>query len=281
MTRPLFGIVAALPEELRPLRARLLDERSLRSESTGGRVVWCGRLGRSDVALMATGDGERNARTGVAALFDTVAVDALIVIGTAGALSPRLGVADLVFATEVRDGGGAVWRPPNDVLAAARDLVTRASLRAGRVVTVKAIVDSTATKQMLAERHQDAAWAVVDLETAHYAAAAEARRIPWAALRAVSDTANESLPALLNRCRDEGGAIRRMHVVRSMLFDPRPLPWLLELRGRVRVSAERLADGVARLCAVWPSPDVDLGKRGRARRSKRETHAVGADGGTS
>jgi hypothetical protein len=82
---------------------------------------------------------------------------------------------------------------------------------------------------------------VVDLESASYAAAAQAARVPWLILRAISDTSEEALPALLNRCRDNGGAVRRAGVLRGLLSDPRPLPTLLRLRQRVEHCAPVLA----------------------------------------
>src|SRR5581483_8501759 len=74
-----------------------------------------------------------------------------------------------------------------------------------------------------------------------YAAAAAAAGIPWLVVRAVSDTASEALPALLNRSRDDGGAVRRSSVVRGLLGDPGALPVLMSLRRRVRDGAEALA----------------------------------------
>ena len=50
-----------------------------------------------------------------------------------------------------------------------------------------------------------------------YAAAAQAAAIPWIVLRAVSDRADEALPALLNRCRNDGGAVNRSRVLRGVL----------------------------------------------------------------
>ena len=95
-----------------------------------------------------------------------------------------------------------------------------------------------------------AAAAVVDLESAAYAEAAIAARIPWLILRAVSDTAAEALPALLNHARDAGGAVRRGRVVAGLLREPSALPRLLGLRRRVAACAEALARGAARVIAL-------------------------------
>jgi hypothetical protein len=83
--------------------------------------------------------------------------------------------------------------------------------------------------------------AAVDLESAEWAAAAAARGLPWIILRAVSDAAGEEMPALLNDCLDDGGAVRRGRLALRLFGQPSALPRLLVLRQRVRVSAGVLA----------------------------------------
>jgi hypothetical protein len=124
------------------------------------------------------------------------------------------------------------------------------------VLTALRIADSVAEKRRLLKLAHlrddggEGGAAVVDLESAAYAEAAAAERIPWLVLRAVSDTADEALPALLNRALDDGGAIRRGRVLAGLLGHPAALPQLLGLRRRVRASAEVLARGVEALLAA-------------------------------
>ena len=79
--------------------------------------------------------------------------------------------------------------------------------------TTAAIATSVTAKAALDERHGDGGAAVVDLESAAFVEAADEAGVPWLVLRAVADTADESLPAWLDRCRDANGAIRRARVV--------------------------------------------------------------------
>jgi adenosylhomocysteine nucleosidase len=232
-----IAIVAAMPEELAPLRARLSGP--VRTEPTSLRslVVEHGRLGGQDVALAATGDGARNAREGVVALLGASGARALIVIGVSGALSPELATADLVVASRVTDEDGRVRDADlESVAAAARATGGRAAV----IVSARRIADSVAEKRRLAQE-AGPHLAVVDLESASYVAAAEAAGIPWIVLRAVSDTAGEALPALLNRSLDAGGAVSRGRVLRGLLGDPGALPLLLTLRKRVAECALVLA----------------------------------------
>ena len=240
-----IAIVAAMPEELAPLRARLAG--ATRAQR-GAVVVERGRLGGREVALAATGDGARNARAGVAELLAAAAPEALVVLGVSGALSPELGTADLIVATRVTDEEGTA-RQADAARVAATALATGG--RVAVVMSARRIADSADEKRRLALQ-AGAGLAVVDLESAAYVAAAEAAAIPWVVLRAVSDRADENLPALLNRSLDAGGAVNRGRVLRGLFGDPGALPHLLALRKRVGQCAEvlaRAAEAALPVCA--------------------------------
>ena len=232
-----IAIVAAMPEELAPLRARLSGPVRTQPTSLRALVVERGRLGGHDVALAATGDGARNAREGVAALLDSSGARALVVIGVSGALSPELATADLVVATRVVDAEGRAHEADAEAATAAAHAT---GARAAVIMSARRIADSVAEKRRLAQQ-AGGGLAVVDLESASYVAAADGAGIPWIVLRAVSDTAGEALPALLNRSLDAGGAVSRGRVLRGLLGDPGALPLLLTLRKRVAECALVLA----------------------------------------
>jgi adenosylhomocysteine nucleosidase len=232
-----IAIVAAMPEELAPLRARLAGP--VRTEPTSLRslVVERGRLGGHEVALAATGDGARNARDGIDALLAASVPRALVVIGVSGALSPELATTDLIVASRVVDEDGSGHDADVESVAAA----TRATGgRPAVIMSARRIADSVDEKRRLA-RQAGGGLAVVDLESASYVAAAGGAGIPWIVLRAVSDSAGEALPALLNRSLDAGGAVSRGRVLRGLFGDPGALPQLLALRRRVAECALVLA----------------------------------------
>jgi adenosylhomocysteine nucleosidase len=245
------AVVAALPEELAPLRARLTGiERARR----GPLVVESGRLAGRRVALCSTGDGAENARLGIAALLGASRADALMVIGVAGALSAELRTAALIVASRVTDEGGRSFTADAEQVAA----VARATGgRAAVVVSAARIADSASEKQRLGRVAGAAGGAaVVDLESATYVAAAADAGIPWLVLRAVSDTAEEALPEMLNRSRDDGGAVRRGQVFLRLLGQPQALPFLLALRRRVGACAEVLARAVSAALPSFHAPRV-------------------------
>ena len=257
-------IVSAMTEELAVLRARLAGATAL--PITGAarvRDVVSGRLGGHPVVLAATGDGARNAREGIAALLAALPVRQLLVLGISGGLTADLRAGDVVVATrvvdEAADASTAMTAPGPAVEAA-----TRASgARPAVIVSGRHLADSVAEKRRLAAL-AGATTAGVDLESAGYVAAAQAAGLPWTILRAVSDTADEALPALLNRARDEGGAVRRGSVVRGLFGDPGALPALMALRRRLKLCAESLARAATAVVTGGALPSLTSGAPGSA-----------------
>lgn len=238
--RPLL-VLAPLPEEIRALGKRLTHIE--RVQVPGLRRAWRGSLQGSPAVLAVTGDGERNARRGVEAALETFRPARLLVIGVAGALTPELGVGDVIVARQVLQPDGEPREPSPERLARA----VEAGIPAGTVVTTGRLAATPEAKARLAARPGVGAPAVVDLESAYYAQAADAAGVPWLVLRAVSDTAAESLPTYLERCRDEGGGVHRGWVVLHGLLRPWSLPALLRLGRRLRLCSETLAEILVRM----------------------------------
>jgi adenosylhomocysteine nucleosidase len=231
-----IAIVAAMPEEIAPLRARL-DR---------------GRLGGQEVEIVVTGDGARNARAGANRTLASGGVQALVVLGVSGALTPALATADLIVGARVKDEEGRAYAAaPGQVAAIAQATGGRPAL----VMSARKIADTVEEKMRLArlaEVEVDGRTAVVDLESAAYVAAAEEARVPWVVLRAVSDVAGEALPAILNRSADSSGSVNRGRVLRGLFSDPGALPHLLALRKRVNQCADvlaRAAEAAVRIAA--------------------------------
>ena len=231
-------VLAALPDEVHELRAMLVDMRSLPGEGAVQRGRWRGR----DVALAVTGDGDRNARVGAAAALRRVRARIVIAIGVAGGLSPELATGELLVAHRVMRENGNAWQAPPPWLAGASRL---AGARPAALISVARLAATVGDKRRLLTLTTERApglMAAVDLESAAFAAAAAARGLPWLILRAISDTAAEELPPILNRCLDEGGAIRRRLLAARLFSQPSTLPQLLQLRQRVRACAAVLAN---------------------------------------
>jgi adenosylhomocysteine nucleosidase len=258
------AVLTALPEEAAALRALLSDRRSLRR---GRLEISIGRLAGRTIAVASSGDGARNAQLGAEALLAALPVKLLLVIGVSGALSARLEPAELWVGERVLCvGSGEVLQPS----AALVELAVRsAGARRAVLVTSPDLADSVAEKRRLLTAAQaGTAAALVDLESACYAAVAQAAHIPWLSLRAVSDGADEALPELLNRCRDQGGAVNRARVLRGLLADPLLLPTLLRLRRRVVRCGAVLARAACVLILATEAEAVSLANSARTDASR-------------
>jgi adenosylhomocysteine nucleosidase len=230
------AIVAALEEELSPLGGRIRNPVTQRLDSL---QVTEGQLGDFRVVLAATGDGEQAAEAGISRLLAHHEVDTLIVVGVAGGLDPGLQAGAVVVARAVHNGTGPVGEPDREWLGRA---LQREGTVEGTVVSSSGIAVDPESKSRLRLELEAEGPAVVDLESATYARQAVERSIPYLVLRAVSDTADETLPLDFNRFRGPDGRIDRHRVMRHALLHPGLLPRLLALRHRVHECAQRLAD---------------------------------------
>lgn len=236
---PRVAVVAAMEEELHSLRHRLSHVQRVRV-SVGWAVS--GHLGSGEeVLLVATGEGPAAAATGLSALLADRSLATLVVVGVAGALSPDLSVGDLVAAASVRDGSGEISAPDPTLLQRA---MTAGSVVQGGVVSVERIVVEPTAKQALWRSVGGAPFQVVDLESATYARLAAELEVPYLVLRAVSDTATESLPLDFNEFRFSDGRINRAKVARHLIFHPHLIGPLKSLRTRLRECAVSMADVV-------------------------------------
>jgi adenosylhomocysteine nucleosidase len=252
------AIVAAMDEELAPLRARMTAKTS--GYLPGVRLT-VGRLEGAPVALGVTGDGARNARGGLARLVSNLPVSRVIVAGVSGGVTPDLGVASLVLGDRVVHSRDGSVRVADEALLGAASRACHVGR--GVVVTAPRIADSAEEKAGVREVASLACGGAetptaVDLESSFFVDEALRAGLPWLVLRAISDTADESLPALLNRSRDEGGAIRRGQVALGLLGDPRVLARLLVLRQRVSSCARGLAQTIALIVAALEPADLSL-----------------------
>lgn len=235
------AIVAAMAEELAAMGPYIQHRTRSR---LGGIDVVTGWWGAQPVVLSTTGDGAARARAGLERLLAVVPAHRLVVVGIAGALSPELMIGQVVAADRVLDERGGAHVPDAGLMQAA---LAATGLQPAAILSADRIADDPIAKQRLSTLARSASGgpAVVDLESATYAEVARAAGVPWLILRAVSDAAGEGLPALLNRSRDQGGAVRRSRVLRGLLTNPGALPSLLALRGRLQRCSQELAAALA------------------------------------
>jgi adenosylhomocysteine nucleosidase len=156
---------------------------------------------------------------------------ALIMAGLAGALAPDFTIGDVVVQGSCRALPG---------------------VRLGTLATTSHILATPADKAALFR--QTGALAV-DMETRPVQQYAESLGIPFLAVRAISDTASESLDPALLTLVDADGRPRIGSALRYLAGNPGRLFKLLRLRRATNLALARLsATLVAILDSGWPDP---------------------------
>jgi len=210
-------VVAALPEEIVPIRTRL--------------------RGVDSVVVAMTGAGRRRAETDMRALLASHRPDAWIGAGLAGAATPGIPVGTILVARNV---GDPHW--------SARALARGGALPA-TVVTVDRIAATGREKADFAARGASGDVVALDMETAGWIAAAalaspaapgSSGSPPGLVIRVVSDEADEEIPDFVAAASSADGLDRR-RIALHALAHPSAVGKLLAMRRRARFCAERLA----------------------------------------
>jgi adenosylhomocysteine nucleosidase len=191
--------------------------------------------------VLAGGAGPRGAARAAARLADEGAT-ALLSFGLAGGLSPTSQPGTLII--------------PAEVLADDDRFATDAALTAwlggvtgGTHAAAAATLASAADKRAL---HARTGADAVDLESGAIAAVARARGLPFAALRAVCDTADTDLPPASLVALNSRGEIMIERVLLSLLEHPRQFGALIRLSRQAAAARTALARRVATLAAGAP-----------------------------
>lgn len=92
-----FGIICAMPEEIKELTARLSDKRV---ETIGGKDYLQGKISNQQVVLVESGIGKVEAGITTEHLITDFNVDVVINSGSAGGIGQGLHVGDVVISSE-------------------------------------------------------------------------------------------------------------------------------------------------------------------------------------
>jgi adenosylhomocysteine nucleosidase len=140
----------------------------------------------------------------------------IVSAGACGALDPRLGRGDLVVPETVVAPTGL--RHPTDAVPALT--------RRGALLTVAEVAQTAVDKARL---WMETGALAVDMESAPIVAWARTRGFRVAVVRAVSDTAEQAVPADVAGLVDAGGRVRAGSALRAALARPRAIADALAL----------------------------------------------------
>lgn len=166
---------------------------------------------------------------------------ALVSFGIAGALDPALRPGDLIIADDIAMPDGR--RLPCD--AAWRQRVLEKVSAQGGLVAGRSVAAATRAEKGSLFRETGAA--AVDMESHHVAEAASRNGLPFLVIRAIADTADDTLPEAALKGLNEEGRPAIGAVLLSLLMKPWQLPGLIRVALRSRTAMNALLRGRAAL----------------------------------
>lgn len=161
-----------------------------------------GEYNGKEVMLVITGMGRERAERATKMVLQSNRVKLMVSLGFAGALDPGLAAGDIILCSGIhcQNGNGNKMAPhihgsDNGI----HTLLCRAlesdsvNFRTGEVISVTQPMHTVEERAALRDEFNAE---IVDMESYWIAAIAAQRQVPFLALRAVSDTVNDSLPPI-------------------------------------------------------------------------------------
>lgn len=220
----------AVAAEFAPWRKR----RGFEKIAKGKAHFFRARIADSEVNVLLTGVGGRNAWLEATKVISGGEVDICISSGLAGALRPEYRLGDVLAAKEVRAAGR------KQVVAADRQLVRLAEEHGARAVdsfySADHVIGLVSEKRELA-RLADA----VEMESGEVLDEVAAFGARGIAIRGISDRADQNLPLDFNRVVTATGEVSISRVLGEIVRHPSSTAALMRFGGQSRVAAEKLA----------------------------------------
>lgn len=199
-----FGIICAMPEEIKELKAQLTNEST---KQIGGKDYYFGQISGQDVVLVESGIGKVEAGITTEHLITDCGADVVINSGSAGGIGDGLHVGDVVISTATayhdvdatafdyqygqlpgKEPSFAASKKWGDALAQAGEQ-TGLTVKQGLIVSGDQFIASQdAIKQILAH-FPDALSS--EMEGAAVGQVATDHQVPYVVVRAMSDTGDE------------------------------------------------------------------------------------------
>ncbi len=242
-------ILAAFPREARETM-RIAGG----GKKIGGLPFRAFRAGRHPHALtvVETGLGVKNAGRVLHRVLEADAFDAVISLGYCGALTDEAGVGDLVWGSQIRlvDGERVESLTLPDKGEVLKALSLRLPIRPAVFLTLKQWLKKGELARFLVPPMP---LPVCDMETFALARLSLERKLPFFAIRAVSDEAHVDLAFDPRDVCDHAGVFRLRRALRLFLTRPRLLAQAAQLGRNSKIASARLALAVDALLDLLES----------------------------
>ncbi len=224
-------ICAAVPQEFKYIRKNL-SSKKIRG-STGG-SVFTAQTASTQVTLLQTGSGIKNAESSVGSFLKEFRPDLIISLGFGGALHEGLAAGDLVWGSRIifvrSRPKGSLLPQTTDILLPETNLTgflgRSPSLREGCIVTLEQPITKPEIRNVLPD---GVSFPVCDMETFALAKIAVHSQIPFFAVRAISDISHQEIPREVFDLIDPSGRASYARLLISVLKKPgllKTLNWL-------------------------------------------------------
>lgn len=120
-----------------------------------------------------------------------------------------------------------------------------APVHSGPLLSLDRVLITAAEKRHASASAASGRPLAVEMETAGMLHAANLQKTPWAAVRAVSDTCEETLPLDFNRLRSPDGDLPTSRVALAAISRPAAIPGLIRLGKNTTLAAESVATFLA------------------------------------
>lgn len=188
-----IAVIVAMTKELRLLLPMLQEARTV--QLPGNTRMYCGTIGRNEVAVMECGIGKVNAAIGAVTLIDTFHPDMLISTGVAAGAGENVAVLDTVVATGVahhdfwcigEEWGQVPGCPRIFPTVTAEDILGTDEVKRGIIASGELFITSREQVDAILEHFPDTL--AIDMESSAVAQAAYLRGVPCLCMRVISDT---------------------------------------------------------------------------------------------
>lgn len=213
-----FGVIAAMPEELKVL-VEHLEEKT--EQSVLGRTYYTGNLGNHQVVLIQSGVGKVMSAMSVAILAQQFQVDVIVNTGSAGAVSEGIAIGDVVLAQQLvyhdvdltgfgydygqMSGQPLYFEADKQLLKQMEKILSQHEERVhlGLIATGDSFIAGQDKIEKI--KHHFPAVLAVEMEGAAIAQAAHSLGLPFLVIRAMSDTAQGDAPMTFDEFIVEAG----------------------------------------------------------------------------
>lgn len=211
-----------------------------------GFIARRGTLDGRQIVVIESGVGEQRARKATDALLAGHHPQWIISAGFAGGLDPTLAQFDLLVANSVANEAG-------QRLAIDLKLEPTAGMHVGRLLSTDHIVHAPDERAALRAAHDALA---VDMESFAVAEACQRARARFLCIRAISDTADQELPADLAHLMNQTSLSGQAGAVLGSVFRrPKSVKDMWRLREDALVASDRLAQFLRKIIVqLAPEP---------------------------